>query len=343
MRRASLPRSGSGSRDRFGRLLGDVGLGLHLGDVESVGFRGEGAVGRGLVPAHAADRKIGAAHQIRVAGETGEGAPARQRQLEVGAVDVGGTNTDAVLLRGREIEATPRGTWEVVRRGADVAILEALAAALLASDKPLGDFATLQAYRERQRLDQDLTVGFSDQVTRLFGSTQPLVSLGRNIGLLGLDLLPPAKRDHHHELVIVPRKLGEQQIVIEAQHLSRRFGDFVAVDDVSFSIDEGETFGLVGESGSGKTTLARVLLGLTAPDPGSAVTLAGKPLSPDARRRPREVLRALQIVFQNPDSALNRRHSVRSLISRPLTRLAGLSGKALQDRLAEPRAVVASA
>jgi 2-octaprenyl-6-methoxyphenol hydroxylase len=71
---------------------------------------------------------------------------------------------------------------------------DALAAALLASDKPLGDFATLQAYRERQRLDQDLTVGFSDQVTRLFGSSQPLVSLGRNLGLLGLDLLPPAKR-----------------------------------------------------------------------------------------------------------------------------------------------------
>jgi 2-octaprenyl-6-methoxyphenol hydroxylase len=52
---------------------------------------------------------------------------------------------------------------------------------LLASDKPLGDFGTLQAYRERQRLDQNLTVGFSDQVTRLFGSTQPLVSLGRNL------------------------------------------------------------------------------------------------------------------------------------------------------------------
>ncbi len=39
-----------------------------------------------------------------------------------------------------------------------------------------------------------LTVGFSDQVTRLFGSAQPLVALGRNLGLLGLDLLPPAKR-----------------------------------------------------------------------------------------------------------------------------------------------------
>ncbi|WP_426118540.1 2-octaprenyl-6-methoxyphenyl hydroxylase [Pseudomonas sp. DSP3-2-2] len=70
----------------------------------------------------------------------------------------------------------------------------ALAEALLASDKLPGDLPTLLAYRERQRLDQQLTVGFSDQVTRLFGSTQPLVATGRNLGLLGLDLLPGAKR-----------------------------------------------------------------------------------------------------------------------------------------------------
>lgn len=71
---------------------------------------------------------------------------------------------------------------------------QALADALLTSDKQPGDLATLLAYRERQRLDQQLTVGFSDKVTRLFGSTQPLIATGRNLGLLGLDLLPPAKR-----------------------------------------------------------------------------------------------------------------------------------------------------
>ncbi|NBA97210.1 2-octaprenyl-6-methoxyphenyl hydroxylase [Pseudomonas sp. R5(2019)] len=72
--------------------------------------------------------------------------------------------------------------------------VQSLAEALLKGPQTPGDFTTLQAYRERQRLDQKLTVGFSDQVTRLFGSSQPLLAAGRNLGLLGLDLLPPAKR-----------------------------------------------------------------------------------------------------------------------------------------------------
>ncbi|MGB9089261.1 MAG: 2-octaprenyl-6-methoxyphenyl hydroxylase, partial [Pseudomonas farsensis] len=62
--------------------------------------------------------------------------------------------------------------------------VQALAEALLAGPQLPGDLATLLGYHQRQRLDQALTIGFSDQVTRLFGSNQPLMAAGRNIGLL---------------------------------------------------------------------------------------------------------------------------------------------------------------
>ncbi len=109
--------------------------------------------------------------------------------------------------------------------------------------------------------------------------------------------------------------------------------------DVDLDIRAGETVGLVGESGSGKTTLARVLMGLTTPDEGAQVSLDGHPLAPRATKRTAADQKALQIVFQNPDSALNRRHSVRKLISRSLSKLGGYRGEALTARL---RTLVAS-
>lgn len=69
-----------------------------------------------------------------------------------------------------------------------------LAETLLDSPAPLGDFATLQRYLARQQQDQALTVGFSDRLPRLFGRGESLLVAGRTLGLLGLDLLPPAKR-----------------------------------------------------------------------------------------------------------------------------------------------------
>jgi peptide/nickel transport system ATP-binding protein len=102
---------------------------------------------------------------------------------------------------------------------------------------------------------------------------------------------------------------------------------------VDLDIAAGETVGLVGESGSGKTTLARVIIGLTAPDAGSEVELDGHPVASLAPRRSTADQKALQIVFQNPDSALNRRHSVRRLISRSLSKLGGYSGDQLRERL----------
>ncbi|HSR84812.1 MAG TPA: ABC transporter ATP-binding protein [Streptosporangiaceae bacterium] len=127
--------------------------------------------------------------------------------------------------------------------------------------------------------------------------------------------------------------------VIAVRNLAKTFtsgGQAVpALTGVNLDIERGETLGIVGESGSGKTTLARLLLGLITPDAGSAIELDGQQLSPDLRRRSQAQLKALQIVFQNPDSALNRRHTVRRLISRPLAKLAGLSGSALTERLTD--------
>jgi peptide/nickel transport system ATP-binding protein len=123
--------------------------------------------------------------------------------------------------------------------------------------------------------------------------------------------------------------------VLEAVHLSKTYGSVRAVDDVSLRLAAGETLGLVGESGSGKTTLARLLLGLTAPDSGSAILLDGRELGATLRSRTRAERKAIQIIFQNPDSALNRAHRISHILGRPLGRLAGMSGAALTAAVAE--------
>ena len=109
-------------------------------------------------------------------------------------------------------------------------------------------------------------------------------------------------------------------------------GSVHALAGVSSVIWPGETLGLVGESGCGKTTFARTLLGIVEATSGS-VSLDGRVLAPTLAKRTREDVRALQIVFQNPDSALNRRHTVRRILRRSLKRLAGITGAAADERI----------
>jgi peptide/nickel transport system ATP-binding protein len=116
--------------------------------------------------------------------------------------------------------------------------------------------------------------------------------------------------------------------------------DIHALSGISLAMRPGEVLGLVGESGSGKTTFARVLLGLTAPDPGAQLELEGTPLAPRVQSRSDDQVRALQVVFQNPDAALNRRFTVRRIIGRALTKLRGLHGKKRDDRAGELAASV---
>jgi peptide/nickel transport system ATP-binding protein len=110
--------------------------------------------------------------------------------------------------------------------------------------------------------------------------------------------------------------------------------DVHALVGVSAAIWPGETLGLVGESGSGKTTLARALLGLVQPTSG-AVMLDGRELAGTLGKRTNDDLRSLQIVFQNPDSALNRRHQVRRILLRSLKKLAGKTGSDAERRMHE--------
>jgi oligopeptide transport system ATP-binding protein len=90
-----------------------------------------------------------------------------------------------------------------------------------------------------------------------------------------------------------------------------------AVDDVSFSIEEGETFGLVGESGSGKTTTGRCMLRLIEPTSGE-VRFRGENVIEFSRPRLRAARRQMQIVFQDPYSSLNPRMRARQIVEEPL-------------------------
>jgi ribosome-dependent ATPase len=100
-------------------------------------------------------------------------------------------------------------------------------------------------------------------------------------------LLPERQRAGHRVLQIPPRRIVDTEPVITARGLTRRFGDFTAVDHVSFTIERGEIFGFVGSNGCGKTTTMKMLTGLLPASEGEAL-LFGRPLDASdlgARRR----------------------------------------------------------
>jgi peptide/nickel transport system ATP-binding protein len=128
----------------------------------------------------------------------------------------------------------------------------------------------------------------------------------------------------------------DEALLLEIKGASKTFQQdghpVFALADVDLSIRSGETVGLVGESGSGKSTLARLILGIHSPDEGSVVELGGEALGERVTDRAVEQVRAIQMVFQDPDSALNRRHSVRRIVSRAVERLLDLGRKEVAAR-----------
>src|SRR3989339_27286 len=103
-------------------------------------------------------------------------------------------------------------------------------------------------------------------------------------------------------------------MLLEVKNISKSFGKVKAVDNVSFSVEEGDSVGLVGESGSGKTTLARILLGLLKPDLGDLQFL-GRDRS---LTYPYNISKIAQIVFQDPQNSLNPRMKIGEALEEPI-------------------------
>jgi len=124
--------------------------------------------------------------------------------------------------------------------------------------------------------------------------------------------------------------------LLEVRNLAKRYGDVVAVDDVSFTLRAGESLGLVGESGSGKTTIARLVCRLIDSSAGGVLfrgqDIGGLPAR-DFHASPYR--REIQIVFQDPHDSLNPRFSAFDCIAYPARRLTGIKDGAALRALVE--------
>ncbi|MCT2345575.1 dipeptide ABC transporter ATP-binding protein [Bacillales bacterium AN1005] len=134
------------------------------------------------------------------------------------------------------------------------------------------------------------------------------------------------------------------EILVDVQHVSKHFPigrglslakkQVKAVDDVSFTINKGETFGLVGESGSGKSTLGRAILQLEKLT-GGEVLYGGSPLSGLSSKKMGKYRKEMQMIFQDPYSSVNSRHKIGEIIAEPLKWHLKLSKEEIQSRVEE--------
>ncbi len=135
------------------------------------------------------------------------------------------------------------------------------------------------------------------------------------------------------ERLLTVRGLTKHFPVTKGALLRRHVGAIHAVDDLSFAVQKGQTFGLVGESGCGKSTTARLILKLLPPTAGEVV-FDGRSIFPLGTRETRALRAEMQIVFQDPFASLNPRHTVGQIVAEPLI-VQGRSRKEARARVEE--------
>jgi ribosome-dependent ATPase len=147
-------------------------------------------------------------------------------------------------------------------------------------------------YMEKPRFDW--LVAMTDGQVLATGTPPELLARAgtRTLDDAFIALLPAARREGYQPVVITPRELRlEEETAIEARDLTMRFGDFTAVDHVSFHIRRGEIFGFLGSNGCGKTTTMKMLRALAGEPEASGCSAEGDP------PRPATAARGLHIVL----------------------------------------------
>ncbi|KKM81232.1 hypothetical protein LCGC14_1331880 [marine sediment metagenome] len=122
--------------------------------------------------------------------------------------------------------------------------------------------------------------------------------------------------------------------IISLQGVTAAYGKIDVLHDVSFDIHAGRTVAVVGESGSGKSTAARCITGLLPPRRG-VIEFEGTPLPADYRKRSKDQLRQVQMIYQMADTALNPRKTIGEIIGRPVQFYSGLRGAKKRARVEE--------
>ena len=146
----------------------------------------------------------------------------------------------------------------------------------------------------------------------------------------------------HKKSVVVPIK-GTDELLLKVENLTTRFAvkggmfrrkvaNVHAVEDVSFTINKGQTLGLVGESGCGKSTVGRSILRLEEPQRGS-VLVGGKDIMALERSGLRNSRLDMQMIFQDPFASLNPQMQLSDQVAEPIHNFATLKGKAVQERV----------